>query len=69
MHFFPIDISNQQGNMPTQQQLNQLKKQKAFAWAKYYEKIVEAHDKDLAHYNTINKIREEVTELPTHLVD
>jgi predicted nucleic acid-binding Zn ribbon protein len=54
--------------MPTQQQLNKAKKATSFAWAKYYEKIREAHTSDVAHYNTIQKIKEEVPELPTHLV-
>ena len=46
-----------------------MRKQKAFAWAKYYEAINEAHTGNVAHYHTINQIVEEVPELPKHKVD
>ena len=56
--------------MPTlQQQLNYMRKQKAFAWAKYYEAILETHTGNVAHYNTINNVVEEVSELPVHMVE
>lgn len=46
-----------------------MRRQKAFAWAKYYEAINEAHTGNVAHYNTLEQVVEEVPELPKHLVD
>jgi len=46
-----------------------MRKQKAFAWAKYYEALNEAHTGNVAHYHTINQVVEEVPELPKHMVD
>lgn len=56
--------------MPTlTQRLNLMRKQKAFAWAKYYEALAASHTNTVAHYTTINTIVEEVPELPVHLVE
>tara|TARA_R110000765_G_scaffold143677_2_gene245381 strand:- start:1265 stop:1585 length:321 start_codon:yes stop_codon:yes gene_type:complete len=48
--------------------VSRLHKAKAFAWAKYYEAKEEAHNNNVAHYNTTNAVIE-IHELPKHLVD
>ena len=49
-------------------EVQRLKKAKAFAWAKYYEALNDAHHNDIAHYNTAAVVVE-IPELPKHLVD
>tara|TARA_R110000744_G_scaffold26982_4_gene66133 strand:- start:4753 stop:5073 length:321 start_codon:yes stop_codon:yes gene_type:complete len=49
-------------------EVSRLKKAKAFAWAKYYEALQEAHTNNVAHYNTTTAVIE-IPELPKHLVD
>ena len=55
-------------NTTTQQGITRLRKQKAFAWAKYYQSINEQHIGNVGYYTTINNVMEEY-ELPTHLVN
>lgn len=51
-------------------QIQRLKKAKAFAWAKYYEALNEAHHNDIAHYNTVTEfVLSGDLELPKHMVD
>ena len=45
-----------------------MKRAKAFAWAKYYEALNEAHNNNVAHYNTATTVIS-IPELPKHLVD
>jgi hypothetical protein len=49
-----------------QTQLTYARKQKAFAWAKYYETINQAHDFDHGHYETVRVIAEDAG-VPEHI--
>ena len=49
-----------------QTRLDYAQKQRAFAWAKYYQSINQAHDNDFATYQTINVISED-TGVPEHI--
>jgi len=55
--------------MPNQQQqIDQLKRQRRFAWAKYYEEMRNSHVSNINTYELNTQI-EGVENLPTHLVD
>ena len=54
--------------MNNQNKINKLRKQKAYAWAKFYQSSQELHHHILYHHNTIQQVREEVRDLPNHLV-
>ena len=54
--------------MNNQNKINKLQKQKAYAWAKFYQSSQELHHHILYHHNTIQQVREEVRDLPNHLV-
>ena len=45
-----------------------LRKQKAYAWAKYYEELEKTHNAQTVHYAQMENILGEY-ELPTHLVN
>jgi hypothetical protein len=50
-------------------QINRLKKQKSYAWAKYYAAIQQGHSANVNHYNTVNTVVEDaLIPLPDHLL-
>jgi transcription elongation factor Elf1 len=51
---------------PTQQQLNFARKQKAFAWAKYYEAVNQAHTQAVVQYVTLTTTATDVA-VPAHI--
>lgn len=58
-----------QNNLTLPQALNKLvyaKKQKAFAWAKYYETVNERLEADHQNYRTFNRVAEDRT-IPEHI--
>ena len=54
--------------MNNQNEINKLQKQKAFAWAKFYQSAKYFHRVCVCFENTIKQVKEEVADLPNHLV-
>ena len=47
--------------------IESLKKQKAYAWAKYFESLTAAHERQLVHYDRISNVRDN-EQLPLCLI-
>jgi len=51
-----------------QQQNNSLKRQKAYAWGKYYQAMNESHIQNYYNVERVNQMTE-IPEIPTHIKD
>lgn len=59
--------------MASTPQLNSMKKQRAFAWAKFYEQVTHAHEFNTQQWNRMDTLRRQAedaaAEVPKHICD